>query len=113
MDHGLAIIDQLISELIKGTVDILTTPSLINLDFADLKTIMEQEGFPPSLRRERRSEGVVRDAINSPLLDVDIKGGTAPSYTLSGGSNLTMRRANKIVSSITKMLDDDATVKFG
>ncbi len=114
VDHGLAIIDQLISELIKGTVDILTTASLINLDFADLKTIMEQGGISTILYGENADpEGVVRDAINSPLLDVDIKGGTGALIHISGGSNLTMRRANKIVSSITKMLDDEATVKFG
>lgn len=114
VDQGLAIIDQLISELIKGTVDILTTPSLINLDFADLKTIMEQGGVSTILYGENADpEGVVRDAINSPLLDVDIKGGTGAIIHISGGKNLTMRRANKIVSSITKMLDDEATVKFG
>jgi len=114
VDQGLAIIDQLISELIKGTVDILTVPSLINLDFADLRTIMEHGGVSTILYGENADpDGVVRDAINSPLLDVDIRGGTGALIHISGGSNLTMRRANKIVSSITKVLDEDATVKFG
>ena len=114
VDQGLAIIDQLISELIKGTVDILTTPSLINLDFADLRTIMEQGGISTILYGENADpEAVVRDAISNPLLDVDIHGGTWAIIHISGGSNLTMRRANRIVSSITKVLDEDATVKFG
>ena len=105
---------QLTSELIEGTVDILTVPSLINLDFADLRTIMEHGGVSTILYGENADpDGVVRDAINSPLLDVDIRGGTGALIHISGGSNLTMRRANKIVSSITKVLDEDATVKFG
>lgn len=114
VDQGLAIIDQLISELIKGVVDILTTPSLINLDFADLRTIMEQGGVSTILYGENADpEAVVRDAINNPLLDVDIHGGTGAIIHITGGSNLTMRRANRIVSSITKVLDEEATVKFG
>ncbi|MBN1109886.1 MAG: cell division protein FtsZ [Methanomassiliicoccales archaeon] len=114
VDQGLAIIDQLISELIKGTVDALTTPSLINLDFADLRTIMEQGGVSTILYGENADpEAVVRDALENPLLDVDIHGGTGALIHITGGSNLTMRRANRIVASITKVLDDEATVKFG
>jgi cell division protein FtsZ len=114
VEQGLGIIDQLISELIKGTVDALTTPSLINLDFADLKTIMEQGGVSTILYGENAdAEAVVRDAIENPLLDVDIKGGTGALIHIAGGANLTLRRANKIVASITKVLDDEATVKFG
>lgn len=114
VDQGLAIIDQLISELIKGTVDALTTPSLINLDFADLRTIMEQGGVSTIVYGENADpEAVVRDAINNPLLDVDIRGGTGALIHIAGGSNLTMKRANRIVASITKVLDEGATVKFG
>jgi cell division protein FtsZ len=114
VDQGLAIIDQLISELIKGTVDALTTPSLINLDFADLRTIMEQGGVSTILYGENADpEAVVRDALENPLLDVDIHGGTGALIHITGGSNLTLRRANRIVASITKVLDEGATVKFG
>ncbi|MCX6650078.1 MAG: cell division protein FtsZ [Methanomassiliicoccales archaeon] len=114
VEQGLGIIDQLISELIKGTVDALTTPSLINLDFADLRTIMEQGGVSTILYGENADpEAVVRDAIENPLLDVDIKGGTGALIHIAGGNNLTLRRANRIVASITKVLDDEATVKFG
>ena len=75
---------------------------------------MEHGGVSTILYGENADpDGVVRDAINSPLLDVDIRGGTGALVHISGGSNLTMRRANKIVSSITKVLDEDATVKFG
>ncbi|HUT28113.1 MAG TPA: cell division protein FtsZ [Methanomassiliicoccales archaeon] len=114
VDQGLAVIDQLISELIKGTVDVLTLPSLINLDFADLRTIMEQGGVSTILYGENADpEAVVREAIENPLLDVDIRGGTGALIHIAGGSGLTMRRANRIIASITKVLDEDATIKFG
>ncbi|MDD1771333.1 MAG: cell division protein FtsZ [Methanomassiliicoccales archaeon] len=114
VDQGLAVIDQLISELIKGVVDILTAPSLINLDFADLRTVMEEGGVSTILYGENADpDAVVRDALNNPLLDVDIRGGTGALVHITGGSNLTLKRANRIIASITKILDEGANVKFG
>jgi len=106
--------DALVSELIKGLVDALTKPSLINLDFADLRTIIKHGGISTLLYAENADpEGVVQDAIQNPLLDVDIKGGTGALIHISGGSKLTLRRVHRIVEGLTKELDVDANVKFG
>jgi cell division protein FtsZ len=114
MNQALGVMDALVSELIKGLVDALTKPSLINLDFADLRTIIKHGGISTLLYAENADpEGVVQDAIQNPLLDVDIKGGTGALIHISGGSKLTLRRVHRIVEGLTKELDVDANVKFG
>jgi cell division protein FtsZ len=114
MNQALGVMDALVSELIKGLVDALTKPSLINLDFADLRTIIKNGGISTLLYAENADpEGVVRDAVQNPLLDIDIKGGTGALIHISGGSSLTLRRVHRIVQGLTEQLDVDANVKFG
>ncbi len=55
----------------------------------------------------------MRDAVQNPLLDIDIKGGTGALIRISGGSSLTLRRVHRIVQGLTEQLDVDANVKFG
>ncbi|QLH74821.1 MAG: cell division protein FtsZ [Methanomassiliicoccales archaeon] len=113
-NQALGVMDQLIAELIRGIVDALTKPSLINLDFADLKTVISHGGVSTILYAENADpDGVVNDAINNPLLDIDIKGGTGALVHLSGGSTLTLRKAYKVFQGITGHLDPDANIKFG
>ncbi|MCE5295696.1 MAG: cell division protein FtsZ [Euryarchaeota archaeon] len=113
-NQALGVMDQLIAELIRGIVDALTKPSLINLDFADLRTVISNGGVSTILYGENADpEGVVNDAINNPLLDIDIKGGTGAIIHLSGGSGLTLRKAHKVFEGITQHLDEDANIKFG
>jgi cell division protein FtsZ len=113
-NQALGVMDQLISELIRGLVDALIKPSLINLDFADLRTIIQQGGVSTIIYGENADpEGVVRDAINNPLLDVDIGGGSGALIHISGGRSLTLKRAHRVCEGITSHLDPDANIKFG
>ena len=112
--QALSIMDELISEMVKGTVEAITENSLINLDFADLKTVVMQGGISTVLYGENSDpDGVVRDALSNPLLDVPINGATGALVHVTGGTNLTLRRLNKLMKSLTSNLDPDAKVIFG
>jgi cell division protein FtsZ len=113
-NQALGVMDHLIAELIRGLVDALTKPSLINLDFADLRSVILNGGVSTIIYGENADpEGVVRDAISNPLLEVDITGGTGALIHLSGGTNLSLRRAHRVFEGITQHLDPDANIKFG
>ena len=79
LDEAFSIMDQLIAEIVKGIVETITLPSLINLDFADVRTIMKGGGVTMMLYGEsdRGPEEVVHESLNHPLLDIDIEGATA------------------------------------
>ncbi|MDD1755544.1 MAG: cell division protein FtsZ [Methanomassiliicoccales archaeon] len=112
--QALSIMDELISEMVKGTVEAITENSLINLDFADLKTIVRQGGISTVLYGENSDpDGVVKDALSNPLLDVPINGATGALVHVTGGTNLTLRRLNKLMKALTSNLDPDAKVIFG
>jgi cell division protein FtsZ len=113
-NQALGVMDRLIAELIRGLVDALTKPSLINLDFADLRSVILNGGVSTIIYGENADpEGVVRDAISNPLLEVDITGGTGALIHLSGGTNLSLRRAHRVFEGVTQHLDPDANIKFG
>jgi cell division protein FtsZ len=112
--QALSIMDELISEMVKGTVEAITENSLINLDFADLKTVVKQGGISTVLYGENADpDGVVKDALSNPLLDVPISGATGALVHITGGTNLTLKRLNKVMKSLTSNLDPDAKVIFG
>jgi len=112
--QALSIMDELISEMVKGTVEAITENSLINLDFADLKTIVRQGGISTVLYGENSDpDGVVKDALSNPLLDVPIGGATGALVHITGGTNLTLKRLNKVMKILTSNLDPDAKVIFG
>jgi cell division protein FtsZ len=112
--QALSIMDELISEMVKGTVEAITESSLINLDFADLRTVVKQGGISTVLYGENADpDGVVKDALSNPLLDVPISGATGALVHITGGTNLTLKRLNKVMKSLTSNLDPDAKVIFG
>jgi len=112
--QAFAVMDELISEIIKGMVEAITEASLINLDFADLRAILRNGGISTVLYGENSDPGmVVRDALSNPLLDIDISGATAALVHITGGTGLTLRKVNKVMEEIRGYLDDDANVIFG
>jgi len=112
--QAFAVMDELISEIIKGMVEAITEASLINLDFADLRAILRNGGISTVLYGENSDPGmVVRDALSNPLLDIDISGATAAMVHITGGAGLTLRKVNKVMEEIRGYLDEDANVIFG
>ena len=87
LDEAFSIMDQLVAEIVKGIVETITLPSLINLDFADIRTIMANGGVTMMLYGEsdRGPEEVVHEALNHPLLDVDVSGATGVLFTSQVG----------------------------
>ena len=117
MNQAFSVMDQLISETVKGISDTITKQSLINLDYNDMRTVMRCEGvavmlFGESTTRDKSTD-VVRSAINHPLLDVDYRGATGCLVHITGGPELTLTEAEKITSDLTYELDPSANVIWG
>ncbi|MFB6353803.1 MAG: cell division protein FtsZ, partial [Halobacteriales archaeon] len=94
-----------------------TQPSLINLDYADMTAIMDSGGVAVMLVGEtqdkNKTEEVVRDAMNHPLLDVDYRGASGGLVHITGGPDLTLKEAEGIADNITERLEASANVIWG
>ena len=112
-----SVMDQIIAETVKGISETITQPSLINLDYADMTTIMNQGGVAVMLVGETqdrdKSEAVVDDALNHPLLDVDYRGASGSLVHITGGPDLTLGEAEGIAQNITERLGGNANVIWG
>ncbi|WP_254536836.1 cell division protein FtsZ [Halomarina litorea] len=112
-----SVMDQIIAETVKGISETITQPSLINLDYADMTAIMGQGGVAVMLVGEtqdkNKTEEVVRDAMNHPLLDVDYRGATGGLVHITGGPDLTLKEAEGIAQNITERLEANANVIWG
>jgi len=110
--------DMLIAETIQGITETITQPSLVNLDFADLKAVMEAGGVAVMLvgetaKSENKPEAVVEDALCHPLLEAEYRGAKGALIHVTGGSDLTMKETTDIVELLTYDLDSDANVIWG
>ncbi len=112
-----SVMDQIIAETVKGISETITQPSLINLDYADMSAIMNQGGVAVMLVGEtqdkNKTEEVVRDAMNHPLLDVDYRGASGGLVHITGGPDLTLKEAEGIADNITERLEASANVIWG
>ncbi len=117
IEQAFSVMDQLIAETVKGISETITQPSLINLDFADIKTVMSCGGVAVMLvgetKGQDKSEGVVRAALSHPLLDVDYRGAAGALIHITGGPDLTLSDAENIAQQITYELDPRANVIWG
>jgi cell division protein FtsZ len=109
--------DQIIAETVKGISETITQPSLINLDYADMSTIMNQGGVAVMLVGEtqdkNKTQEVVNEAMNHPLLDVDYRGASGGLVHITGGPDLTLKEAEGIADNITERLEASANVIWG
>jgi len=109
-----AVMDVLIAEIVRGLVEAITKPSLINLDFADLCSILAHGGISTLIYGEGSDpEGVVASAFSNPLLDIDIGGATGALVHITGGNNLTLKRVDRIIRSISEQLAPEAQLICG
>jgi cell division protein FtsZ len=111
------IADEVLRQGIQGIADIITTPALINLDFADIKAIMKQKGNAHigigRAKGDNRTLDAVRQAVQSPLLDSNIAGATGVIVFVLGGDNLTINEVNESVKLIKDVVDPNANIIFG
>ena len=115
LDEAFSIMDQLVAEIVKGIVETITLPSLINLDFADVRAIMANGGVTMMLYGEsdRGPQEVVHEALNHPLLDVDISGATSVLIHVTGGRYMTLETASQVVDLLTSKVSEEANVIWG
>jgi|TARA_B100002003_G_C14074225_1_gene516778 cell division protein FtsZ len=117
IQQAFAVANELVSTMIKGIVETIALPSLVNLDYADVKTIMTNGGVAAigvgSSDTNNKVEEAVRGALSNPLLDISYKGATGALLHISGGPDLTLDEISKIGDLVTESLDPDANVIWG
>jgi len=110
-------VDSVLTQAVGGIAEIITTPGLINVDFADVKTIMKDAGSAllgiGTGVGENRAQMAARAAISSPLLDLSIEGAKGVLFNIAGGSDLTMFEVDEAAKIITASADADANIIFG
>jgi cell division protein FtsZ len=109
--------DDLVANMIKGITETISQPSLVNLDYADVKAIMHTGGvstigFGEADGNERAEEAIIR-AMSHPLLDVDYHGGTGALIHITGGNDLRLDEVSRIGEYVSKQLDPEAPVIWG
>tara|TARA_Y100000310_G_scaffold340825_1_gene437920 strand:+ start:4045 stop:5118 length:1074 start_codon:yes stop_codon:yes gene_type:complete len=115
--QAFAVANELISTMIKGIVEIIAVPSLVNLDYADVKAIMSQGdvsviGIGESDSSQRVNEAV-RRALTNPLLEVSYDGATGALLHVTGGDDLTLDEVSNVGEMVTAALDPEANVIWG
>lgn len=109
--------DSVLGQAVGGISDIITTPGLINVDFADVRTIMQEAGTAllgiGTGVGENRAQMAARAAISSPLLDLSIEGATGVLFNITGGSDLTMFEVDEAARIISNSADTDSNIIFG
>ena len=117
INEAFRVADQVLANMIKGIVETISAPSLINLDFADFKTIVKRGGVAVVGVGEsdapNRAEEAVRNALRSPLLNVDYAGATGALIHVTGDNQMTIEEANRVGEIVTEMMDDNALVIWG
>ncbi|HEY7588904.1 MAG TPA: cell division protein FtsZ [Thermoplasmata archaeon] len=116
VEQAFAVMDHLISEVIKGVTESITLPSLINLDFNDVRTILQGGGTSTIFYGENAEDDprqVVSETLGNPLLDVDYSGARGALIHISAGPGLRLRTAHEVVEALTERMRSDANVIFG
>lgn len=123
VDKGTSIVDafriadDILRQGVQGISDLIAVPSLINLDFADVRTIMKGQGLAHmgigKASGDKRATEAAKQAIQSPLLETTISGATGVLLNITGGENLSLFEINEAASLITQATDTEANIIFG
>jgi len=117
INDAFRIADDVLRQGVQGISDLIAVPGLINLDFADVKTIMQNTGSAlmgvGTASGENRSATAARNAISSPLLETSIEGAKGVLLNITGGSSLGLYEVNEAAEIIAEAADPEATIIFG
>jgi len=109
--------DDILKQAVEGISDLITMPGIINVDFADIRSVMENAGSAlmgiGTSTGEKRAEEAAQSAINSPLLEVSITGAKGVLFAIAGGDDLGMLEIQDAARVITESIDPHAKVIFG
>lgn len=114
-------VDKILTEAVKGIIELITRAGIINLDFADLKTILTKGGMAmigvgessQDKGNDARAMEAVENALTSPLLDIDISTSKKALVNVLGGNDLTLKEAEMIVETVASKISDDAHIIWG
>ncbi len=109
--------DDILKQAVEGISELITTPGVINIDFADIETTLKDAGaafmgIGIKSGKDRAKEAALQ-AINSPLLDIEVDGAKGVLFAISAGDDLKMSEVNEIAHTITESIDENAKVIFG
>lgn len=117
LTNAFALCDDVLKNAVQGISELIIKPGIINLDFADIKTVMADAG--PSImgigqaKGDNRAVEAAKKAISSPLLDISIDGATGVLFVVSGGEDLTLPEIKEAAEVITESVDPEAKIIFG
>ncbi len=117
VQQAFAVANELIATMIRGIVETIAVPSLVNLDYADVRTIMTNGGVAAigvgASDTTNKVEEAVKGALSNPLLDINYKGATGALIHIEGGPDMTLDEVSKVGEMVTETLDADANVIWG
>jgi cell division protein FtsZ len=117
LNAAFKVADEVLMRSIKGITEMITMPGLVNLDFADLKTVMKRGGVAliglGEAEGDNKAVDAITEALNSPLLEVDITEATGALVNVTGGNDMTLREAEKVVEEIYSKIDKNARIIWG
>lgn len=117
LNAAFKVADEVLMRSIKGITEMITKPGLVNLDFADLKTVMKRGGVAMiglgESEGENKAVNAVVEALNSPLLEVDISEATGALVNVTGGEDMTISEAERVVEEIYQRVDPNARIIWG
>ena len=117
LNDAFKVADEVLMRSIRGITEMITKPGLVNLDFADLKTVMKRGGVAMiglgEAEGENKAVNAVVEALNSPLLEVDISQATGALVNVTGGEDMTISEAERVVEEIYSRVDPNARIIWG
>ncbi|MEM4267880.1 MAG: cell division protein FtsZ [Candidatus Woesearchaeota archaeon] len=117
VNQAFAVANELVATMIKGIVETISVPSLVNLDFADVKAIMTNGGVAAigvgASDTNNKVEEAVKGALSNPLLEISYHGATGALIHVEGGPDMTLDEVSRVGDLVTEAMDDDANVIWG
>src|SRR2546421_257505 len=117
LNAAFKVADDVLMRAIKGITEVITKPGLVNLDFNDIKTIMKGGGVAMiglgESDTDNRAEESIEEAINSPLIDVDITGATGALVNVTGGNDMSVSEAEKVAEIVQGRIAPNARIIWG
>ncbi|MDE1825310.1 MAG: cell division protein FtsZ [Candidatus Micrarchaeota archaeon] len=117
IEQAFKLADEITSRAVRGITEAITQPSMVNIDYADVRTIMQSGGLAVisvgSGQGADRVSEVVRNTLKNKLLDVDYEGATGVLLHITGGPDMTLGEANKIGEMLTESVSPNASVTWG
>ncbi len=115
--EAFGVADELMAMMIKGVTELISTPSLVNLDYADVRAVMHSGGVATigvgSSNTKNRATEAIETALSNPLLDVNYQGATGALIQVIGGEDMTLDEINRIGEVVSKKMSPEATVMWG